>query len=69
MQGLLGGSWAVITGLIIRVTILISHIRGLVTPLITSHEPSSRVQHPRFSCGLEVVGSFLGFLESLGLGV
>ena len=25
-----------------RVTILITHIRGLITPLITTHEPPSR---------------------------
>ena len=34
---LLGGSWVVIS----RVTILITHIRGLITPLITTHEPPS----------------------------
>ena len=33
---LLGGSWVVIIGVISRVTI---HIRGLITPLITTHEP------------------------------
>ena len=38
---ILGGSWVVITGVIIRVTILISHVRGLITPLITTHEPPS----------------------------
>ena len=27
-----------------RVTILITHIRGLITPLITTHEPSSKDQ-------------------------
>ena len=39
---LLGGSWIVINGLISRVTILISHIRGLITPPITTREPPSR---------------------------
>ena len=39
---ILGGSWVVISSVISRVTILISHIRGLITPLITSHEPLSR---------------------------
>ena len=38
---ILGGSWVVITRVITRVTILITHIRGLITPLITTHEPSS----------------------------
>ena len=29
------------TWVLSRVTILIIHIRGLITPLITTHEPSS----------------------------
>ena len=33
----------VISGAISRVTIFITHIRGLITPLITTHEPPSRV--------------------------
>ena len=40
--GLLGGSWVVIIRVISRVTILITHIRGLTTPLISTHEPPSR---------------------------
>ena len=32
-----------ISGLISRVKTVITHIQGLVTPLITSHEPPSRV--------------------------
>ena len=36
-----GGSWVVISGVISRVTIIITHIRGLITPLVTTHEPSS----------------------------
>ena len=39
---LLGGSWLVINRVISRVTILISHIRGLLTLLIATPEPSSR---------------------------
>ena len=39
---LLGGSWAVISGVISRVTILTTHIRGLITLLITTHEPPSK---------------------------
>ena len=34
MGSLLGGSWVVTNGVIIRVAILTSHIRGLITPLI-----------------------------------
>ena len=41
--GLLGGSWVVISGVISRVTIIITPIRGLITLLITTHEPPSRV--------------------------
>ena len=40
VSGILGGSWAVITG-VSRVTILITPIRGLITLLITTHEPPS----------------------------
>ena len=40
---LLGGSWVVISGVISRVTIVITQIRGLITPLITTHEPPSRL--------------------------
>ena len=39
---LLGGSWVVISRVVSRVTILITHTRGLTTPLITNPEPSSR---------------------------
>ena len=41
---LLGGSWAVISGVISKVTIVITHIRGLITPLTTTHEPPSTKQ-------------------------
>ena len=40
---LLGGPWEVINGVISRVTLLITHIRGLITPLVTTHEPPSGV--------------------------
>ena len=42
-EGLLGGSWVVISGVISKVTIVITHIRELITILITTHEPPSRV--------------------------
>ena len=38
-EPVLGGSWVVISGVVSRVTIVIIHIRGLITPLITTHEP------------------------------
>ena len=43
---LLGGSWVVISGVISRVTVIITHIRGLITPLITIHEPLSLSPKP-----------------------
>ena len=39
---LLGGSWVVIRGVISSAPVLITHIRGLMTPLITTHGPPSR---------------------------
>ena len=44
---ILGGSWVVISGVISRVTTSITHIRGLITPLITTHEPPSRAHSHR----------------------
>ena len=41
-SGVLGGSWVFISGVVSGVTILLTHIRGLITPLITTHEPPSR---------------------------
>ena len=41
---LLRGSWVVISGVISRVAILITHIRGLIILLLTTHEPPSRVK-------------------------
>ena len=38
-QKVLGGSWVVLSRLRSRVTILITSIRGRITPLITAHEP------------------------------
>ena len=39
---LLGGSWVVISRVISKVTIIITHNRRLITPLITTPEPPSR---------------------------
>ena len=43
LQLLLGGSRVVVSRVISKVTILITLIRGLITPLITTHEPPSGV--------------------------
>ena len=55
---LLGGSWVVISGAISKVAILITRIRGLTIPLITTHEPpSTRAMKPKTAqtkYGLEV---------------
>ena len=32
----------VISGVISRVTILLTHVSGLITPCLTTHEPPSR---------------------------
>ena len=39
----LGGSWVVVSRVIIRVTTLMTHIRELIAPLKTTPEPPSRV--------------------------
>ena len=43
---LLGGSWAIMSRVISRVTILITHIRGLFTPPRTTHDPPSTLTVP-----------------------
>ena len=49
---LLGGSWAVISGLISKVTIVKTHTRGLITILITTHEHPSKPS-PQAPCADE----------------
>ena len=49
-MAVLGGSWVGISRVITRVTILITLIRGLLTPLITTHEPPSRPSFEAWSC-------------------
>ena len=49
LEFVLGGSWVVISGVISRVTILVTHIGGLITPLITTHKPPSRRVRLRLS--------------------
>ena len=39
----LGGSGAVVSGVKSRVTVVITHIRELITILITTHEPPSNL--------------------------
>ena len=43
---MLGGSWVVIRRGLSRITILITQIRGLITLLITTHEPPSVDKKP-----------------------
>ena len=54
---ILGGFWVVVSGVISRVLIVITHIRGLITSLITTHEPPS-TQGLWFSGTLSLNGSF-----------
>ena len=42
LRPVLGGSWLVIDRVISRVTMVITYIRGLITPLIPTLEPPSR---------------------------
>ena len=60
---LLRGSWVVISGAISRVTIVITQIRRLITPLITTHEPPSSFVK-RGSHGTRPVRS--GFTSDVG---
>ena len=53
--GLLGGSWVVLSRVTSRVTILITHIRGLITLLITTPEPQSKGQERSSQGGPAVV--------------
>ena len=39
-------AWVLISGVISRVTIVITHIRGLIPPLLTAHEPPSSPKVP-----------------------
>ena len=41
--GLLKGSWVVISVVISRVARILADNKGLITPLLTTHEPPSRV--------------------------
>ena len=41
---MLGGSWVVINGVISRITIIITHVAGLVTLLITTPKPKNPVE-------------------------
>ena len=60
---LLGGSWVVISGVISKVTIVISLIRGLIALLITTHEPPSNLNTvfmsgvPRFIDAVKMLSS------------
>ena len=51
------GPWAIIGGVRSRVTIILTRIRGLITPLVTAHEPPSRVTRAHAGCyaGIGVV--------------
>ena len=44
MPDVLECSWVAISGVVSRVTISIAHIKGLMTVLVTTHEPPSEVQ-------------------------
>ena len=47
---ILGGSWVIISGVLNRVTIFMTHIWGLIAPLITTHEPPSNPPSLHCAC-------------------
>ena len=49
LERLLGGSWVVVSRVISTVTILITHIMRLITPLITTPELSRKVAGESFT--------------------
>ena len=51
LRTILKGSWDLVSRVIIRVTILITPIKGLITLLTKSHDPPSRVLGLRFRVG------------------
>ena len=65
---ILGGSWVVISRVVSRITTVITHIRGLIAPLITTHEPPSRVWGLG-GLGLRVGGFGASGIRVWGLGV
>ena len=42
---ILGGSWVGKNGVISRVTLLTTHLKGLITPLVATREPPSQDYH------------------------
>ena len=62
VRDLLAGSWLAIGRVISRVTIGITHIRGLITPLVATHAPPSRGIH---KCIRSLLGTFPGFHKDL----
>ena len=54
----LGGSWVVIRGVVSKIAILTTLIKGLITPLMTTHEPPSRGQ---LGAWLGSAHTFVGF--------
>ena len=63
---LLKGSWDLVTRVIIRVTILITPIKVLITLLTKSHDPPSRVDGLRGSGLPRLLFGFLGLFQMLG---
>ena len=49
-----GGSWVVTSRIVSRLTMVITYIKGLITPLITTHEPPN---------GLAAITSFPAWHE------
>ena len=54
LRALLGGSWVVLGYKWVSRVTIITPIRGLITPLLTAHEPPSRVHE--YTCFLSPFG-------------
>ena len=64
---MLGGSWVVTSGVIFKVTIVVTHIRGLITPLITTHEPPSAICFDPVHCRETLEARVVGVVSTWSL--
>ena len=69
----LGGSWLLISAVISRITIVITHTRELITPPINPHEPRSKSlqkKHQGSGCGPlrgHLLAPAVGFVRNIHL--
>ena len=70
LSGVLGCSWVVVSGVISRVTIIITRVKGLITPLMTTHEPQVHYTPTSFRRAQPQEGELLrlGLGDEVGFG-